>query len=254
MHIPSDLSAYQAGADLLAGKNLLVTGASTGIGRAAALAFAAHGATVILLGRTEGKLTEVYDAIDAAGYPKAAIAPFDLASNDEAAYAALATQLQDHFGSLHGLLHNAGMLGPLKPLSQYAANDFQQVLDINLRSNFLLTRALMPMLEAAGHASVVFTSSSVGRKGRAYWGAYAISKFGVEGMMQVWADELCNTSDVRVNSLNPGATRTAMRRSAYPAEAADANPEPRQIMGAYLYLMGDDSIGVNGQALNARPL
>ncbi|MBT8139665.1 MAG: SDR family oxidoreductase, partial [Gammaproteobacteria bacterium] len=93
-----------------------------------------------------------------------------------------------------------------------------------------------------------------GRKGRAYWGAYAIAKFGVEGLMQVWADELSNTSDVRVNSLNPGATRTAMRRSAYPAEAVDANPEPEQIMGAYLFLMGDDSIGVSGQALNARPL
>ncbi|MGB5326000.1 MAG: YciK family oxidoreductase [Pseudomonadales bacterium] len=253
MPIPSNLSSYQPKPELLTNKTILVTGAGDGIGRAAAMAYAKHGATVILLGRTESKLGEVYDAIEQAGLPQAAVAPFDLASTDEAAYRDLAAQLQEHFGSLHGLLHNAGELGQLKPLAQYAGADFRRLLDTNLLSNFLLTKSLMPMLEAAAYASVIFTSSSVGRKGRAYWGAYAVSKFGVEGLMQVWADELANTSNIRMNSLNPGGTRTAMRRRAYPAEAAAACPAAEEIMGAYLYLMGDESIGVTGSALDARP-
>ena len=125
-------------------------------------------------------------------------------------------------------------------------------MQVNVNAQFLLTRHLLPLLQAAPAASIVFTSSGVGRKGRAYWGAYAVSKFATEGFMQVLADELENTSNVRVNSLNPGATNTAMRRSAYPGERPTDNPAPEEIMATYLYLMGDDSRGVTGQAFNAR--
>lgn len=252
MTIPDNLMQYQPPANLLQDKNILVTGAGDGIGRAAALSFAQHGANVILLGRTERKLEAVYDEITALDLPQPAIIPFDLATTHEANYRQVAQAIANNIDSLHGLLHNAGALGALKPLQQYNSEMFTDVLNINLLSNFLLTKALLPTMEKATNASVIFTSSSVGRKGRAYWGAYSISKFAVEGMMQVWADELQGTSSIRVNSINPGATNTIMRRQAYPAEAQGSNPEPTDIMGAYLYLMGDDSLEINGQQIDAR--
>jgi len=127
-----------------------------------------------------------------------------------------------------------------------------EVQQVNVTAGFLLSKAMMPLLRQADTASIVFTSSSVGRTGRAYWGSYAVSKFATEGLMQVMADELENTSSIRVNSINPGATNTAMRRAAYPAEAPETNPSAADIMPAYLYLMGEDSLAVTGQAMNAR--
>ena len=247
-----NLNQYQPRTDLLNNKVILVSGASDGIGRAAALSYAQHGATVILLGKTETKLNQVYDQIEAEGGQQPVVVPFDLSTADEANYQELARQTNQTFGRLDGLLHSAGVLGSLKPLEQYEAELFQEVMDINLRSNFLLTKAFLPVLHSAPSASIVFSSSSVGRKGRAYWGAYAISKFGIEGMMQTLADELGATSKIRCNSLNPRATETAMRRQAYPAEQPGTNPKPEDIMGAYLFLMGDDSLDINGQPLDAR--
>ncbi len=243
---------YSAPPDLLAGRTILVTGAGDGIGRAAALAYAAHGATVILLGRTVEKLEAVYDAIEAAGGAQPAIFSMDLASAAESDYAGLAGAVGETFGRLDGLLHNAGILGERRPIENTTWKAWKQVMQVNVNAAFLLTRAMLPLLQAAPRASLVFTASGVGRKGRAYWGAYAVSKFATEGLMQVLADELENTSDVRVNSLNPGATNTAMRRAAYPGEEPAKNPSPAAIMPAYLYLMGDDSLGVHGQALDAQ--
>lgn len=243
---------YTAAADLLAKRTILVTGAGDGIGRAAALAYAAHGATVILSGRSVSKLEATYDAIETAGGAQPAIVPLDLATAGEEEAAQLAAAVDSTFGHLDGLLHNAGILGERRPLASAGWKAWQEVMQVNVNSQFLLTRALLPLLEAAPRASIVFTSSGVGRVGRAYWGAYAVSKFATEGLMQVLADELETISDIRVNSLNPGATNTAMRRSAYPGESPTDNPSPDAIMAAYLYLMGDDSVGVNGVAFNAR--
>lgn len=243
---------YQAPADLLRDKVILVTGAGDGIGRAAAQAFAAHGATLVLLGRSLDKLEAVYDAIEAAGGTQPALFPLDLATATEQDCQQLSTALEQTFGRLDGLLHNASLLGERRPIASTSWTSWQEVMQVNVNAAFLLTRALLPLLERAPQASVVFTSSGVGRRGRAYWGAYAVSKFATEGLMQVLADELENTSRVRANSLNPGATNTAMRRSAYPAEEPTRNPSPEDILPAYLYLMGDDSIGVTGQALDAQ--
>lgn len=243
---------YTPAADLLANRTILVTGAGDGIGRAAALAYAAHGATIILTGRTVSKLEATYDAIEAAGGCQPAIVPLDLATAGEDEAAQLAAAIGSTFERLDGLLHNASILGERRPLASASWKAWQEVMQVNVHSQFLLTRALLPLLEASQRASVVFTSSGVGRTGRAYWGAYAVSKFATEGLMQVLADELENTSDIRVNSLNPGATNTAMRRSAYPGEVPTDNPSPEAIMPAYLYLMGDDSAGVTGAAFNAR--
>lgn len=243
---------YRAAADLLQGRVILVTGAGDGIGRACAISCAAHGASVILLGRTLSKLEAVYDEIEAAGYPQPAICPLNLETAAEKDYDDLADQLFDTFGKLDGLVHNAALLGPRTMLDNVKNEDWQQLMQVNVNAPFALTKAMMPLLRAAPDASVVFLSSSVGRKGRAYWGPYAVSKFALEGLMQVLADEQDGTSEIRVNSVNPGATRTAMRKAAYPAEEPEKNPEPSEIMPVFLYLLGADSKGVNGQALNAR--
>lgn len=248
----TDPHCYQAPADLLAGRIIAVTGAGDGIGRAAALSFAAHGATVILVGKTIEKLEAVYDQIENAGHPQPAIYPIHLGGAVMKDYQDMHDTLQQEFGRLDGLLHNASILGDRKAIAQTSSEQWLEVMQINLNAEFMMTQALLPLLEQSTDGSIVFTSSGVGRKGRAYWGPYSVSKFAVEGLMQTLADELANTSNIRVNSLNPGATNTAMRRSAYPAEDPASNPLPEQIMPAYLFLMGQDSKGVNGQALNAQ--
>jgi NAD(P)-dependent dehydrogenase (short-subunit alcohol dehydrogenase family) len=153
---------------------------------------------------------------------------------------------------LHGLLNNAGILGPRKPLENITAQQWTEVLQINLTSTFLISKALLPALKLADNASIIMTSSGVGRQGRAYWGAYAVSKFGIEGLTQVLAEELENTTNIRVNCINPKATNTAMRRTAYPSERPDTNPSSDEIMPLYTYLMGDDSKGINGKSIDTR--
>mgnify|MGYP003130356078 CR=1 FL=1 len=244
MNVQSIPSDYRADSALLQGK--------TGIGKAAALSFAAHGATVILLGRTESKLESVYDEIEAAGYAKPALVEMDLATITDEQCMQLADGLAGEFGHLDGLLHNASLLGERRPVESATYEEWQQVMQVNVNAQFLLTRRLLPLLQAAPSASIVFTSSGVGRTGKAFWGAYAVSKFATEGFMQVLSSELENTSKVRVNCINPGATNTAMRRAAYPAEQPDVNPSPEAIMDAYLYLMGDDSAGVTGVSFDAQ--
>jgi len=243
---------YSATPGLLRDRAILVTGAGDGIGRAAALAFAAHGATVILLGKTIAKLEAVYDEIEDAGYPQAAIYPLQLGGATAADYAELHDVIEKEFGRLDGLLHNASVLGQRKSIQDTTEADWNEVLNVNLTSNFLLTKALLPLLQKSEDASIVFTSSGVGRKGRAFWGAYAVSKFGTEALAQILADELDTTTNIRVNCINPGATNTAMRRMAYPAEHPAANPFPEQIMPAYLYLFGADSKGVTGKSFDAQ--
>jgi NAD(P)-dependent dehydrogenase (short-subunit alcohol dehydrogenase family) len=243
---------YQAPENLLKDRIILVTGAGAGIGRTAAKTFAAHGATVILLGRTLEKLEQVYDEIEAAGHPQPALVPLNLESAQEHDFVELTNTLEQEFGHLDGILHNAGLLGVRTPIESYDPVIWQQVMQVNLNAPFLLTQILMPLLERAEKASIVFTSSSAGRKGTAYWGAYGISKFATEGLMQTLADELDTTSDIRTNCINPGATRTQMRADAYPAENPATIATPEEIMPLYLYLMGSDSSEVNGQSLNAQ--
>lgn len=243
---------YRPRADLLRDRTVLVTGAGDGIGRAAALAYARHGATVLLLGRTASKLERVYDEIESAGGPRPAIIELDLATAGERSYASLAEGLAGEFDHLDGLLHNAALLGDRTPIQRAGYATWQEVMQVNVNAQFALTRYLLPLMLQAPRASIILTSSTVGRVGRAYWGAYAVSKFATEGFMQVLAQELENTSHIRVNTLNPKATNTAMRRTAYPAENPSKNPSPEAIMPAYLFLMGDDSAGVTGRAFDAR--
>lgn len=243
---------YQAPEDLLKDRIILVTGAGDGIGSVAAKTYAAHGATVILLGRTLEKLEHVYDEIEAAGHPQPALVPLNLESAQEHDFIELTNTLEQEFGKLDGILHNAGLLGVRTPIESYDPVIWQQVMQVNVNAPFMLTQILMPLFERSDNASIIFTSSGVGRKSKAYWGAYAVSKFATEGMMQTLADEVSNISSIRSNCINPGATRTQMRADAYPAENPGTVTTPEEIMPLYLYLMGEDSIEVNGQSLDAQ--
>ncbi|MBK8973736.1 MAG: YciK family oxidoreductase [Hahellaceae bacterium] len=244
---------YQAPADLLKDRTILVTGAGDGIGAAAAVAYAQAGATVILLGRTVKKLETVYDLIEERGGKQPALFPLNLESAGEADYVALANAIDENFGHLDGVLHNASLLGNITPAEQYPLDVWNRVMQVNVNAAFALTRFLIPLLRKSPDPSLVFTTSSVGRKGRAYWGAYAVSKFATEGLVQVLTDELTGKHDpIRVNAINPGATRTRMRATAYPGENPDTNPPAQDIMPLYLYLMGPDSRGVSGKSLDAQ--
>ncbi|MFB9146419.1 YciK family oxidoreductase [Halomonas alkalicola] len=244
---------YQAPADLLKDRIILVTGAGDGIGRAAALTFARYGATVILLGRTIAKLEKVYDEIEAAGGPQPAIFPLNFEGATLKDYHDMAETLDREFGRLDGILHNAGLLGRITPFEQYNPELWEQVMQVNFNGPVWMTQALLPLLKASADASLVFTSSSVGRRGRAYWGAYVVSKFATEGFMEVLADEVEHLGNVRVNSLNPGATRTQMRKQAYPGELPETLRTPEEIMPTYLWLMGAESRGHNGETFDAQP-
>lgn len=245
---------YQAPPDLLQDRIIMVTGAGSGIGRAAAKAYAAHGATVILVGRTVAHLEQVYDEIEAAGHPQPALVPMNFESAVARDYEELAMTIEDNFGRLDGLLHNAGILGNRSPVELYDPDMWNKVMQVNATAPFLLSRAAIPLLRKSEDAAMIFTSSGVGRKARAYWGAYAVSKFAIEGLCQLLADELDDErNNIRVNSLNPGATRTNMRARAYPAENPENNPTPEELMPIYLYLMGPDSKGITGQQFDAQP-
>jgi NAD(P)-dependent dehydrogenase (short-subunit alcohol dehydrogenase family) len=243
---------YQPAPDLLKDRVILVTGAGGGIGRAAALGFARLGANVGLLGRTLSKLESVYDEIVGAGFPQPNIAVMNLADAQGPDYMQLVDSIAAEYGRLDGLLHNAGILGQLSPIEHYDIALWTEVMHVNLTAPFVLTQVLLPLLNNSADASIVFTSSGVGRVGRAYWGGYAVSKFGIEGLSQVLADETSEAGRIRVNCVNPGRTRTAMRRAAYPAEDPASLPPPEEILAPYFYLMGPDSRGVTGQSFDSQ--
>lgn len=246
------MTDYSPPDDLLNNKTLLITGASDGIGKALAKGFADHGATVILLGRSQEKLEAVYDEIEAAHPGKVIIHPMDFLTAGSEDYKVLAESVNEQFECLDGLIHNAALLGARTPVEFYPDKDWQELMQVNVNAAFYLTKVLLPALNRAPSARLLFTASSVGRQGRAYWGAYAVSKFAVEGLMQTLAEELAETSKIRVNSLNPGGTRTAMRKAAYPAENPDSVPDAESLLPVYLYLLSDAAAGIHGQALNAR--
>ncbi len=228
---------YTPAVDALAGHNILVTGAGAGIGSVAAKTFAAFGANVVLLGRTRQSLEQVFDWIESNTATQPVIVPCDLEQLNADALQALHDAIADTYGTLHGLLHNASRLGPKVPLAHYPVDEWQRVIQTNVTAPFLLTQGLFDLLDAADHACVINTSSSVGRQGRAYWGAYAVSKFATEGFSQVLADETETSGRIKVYSINPGGTRTGMRAEAYPMEDPNTLPTPEQHMDLYLYLM-----------------
>lgn len=248
----TDPRSYTYPGDLLRGRVILITGASDGIGKALALHTADLRAQVILHGRNVSKLEKVYDEIEAIdGAPRPSIAVMDLASANSESYTTLAQSIEQEFGRLDGLVLNASILGERYSIEQYDAVLWQRVMHVNVTSAFAMTQVFLPLLQTSEDASVIFTSSGVGRVGKAFWGAYAVSKFATEGLSQVLADEHRH-DNLRSNCINPGATRTGMRLAAYPAEDRDKLKRPEEILSAYIYLLGPDSKGVTGQSFDAQ--
>ena len=247
-----DPRSYEYADDLLRDRIILITGASDGIGKALALRAAALGAQVVLHGRNVKKLEKVYDELEAIeGAPRPSIAVIDLASANSESYTSLANSIEQEFGRLDGLVLNAGILGDRFSIEQYDAVLWQRVMHVNVTAAFAMTQVLLPLLHKSDDASVIFTSSGVGRIGRAFWGAYAVSKFATEGLSQVLADEN-RKGNLRSNCINPGGTRTGMRLAAYPAEDRDKLKRPEDILAPYIYLLGPDSKGVTGQSIDAQ--
>jgi NAD(P)-dependent dehydrogenase (short-subunit alcohol dehydrogenase family) len=243
---------FIADPDLLKGRTILITGAGSGLGRALAIQCARAGACVILSGRNGAKLDRAYDEIETLGAPKPAIAVLDLASATAVDYDALARVIGEEFGKLDGLVHAAGLLGDRTPLEQYDVPTWCKVLHVNLTAPFILTQVLLPHLRKSEDASIIFVSSGVVKKSRPFWGAYAVAKTGLESVRSMLAEELEGEANIRVNSVNPGRMRTAMRAAAYPAEDPNTVPTAESVCGPFLYLLGARGRGIDGQYIEAQ--
>ncbi len=248
----ADPRAYVPAPGALEDRVILVTGASSGIGAELARSCAALGARVVLSGRNVKKLESVYDSIRAAGGARPSIAPLDFERAEASHYAALASAIGGEFGRLDGLAHVAGQLGERAPIEHHDVIAWMRVMHVNVNAPFILTQALLPLLRLSQDASVVFTTSGVSQRASAYWGAYAASKFALEGLMQVLADETDTLTQIRANSVNPGKVRTAMRARAYPGEDPDSVPPPARVMPAYLFLLGPAGRGITGGRFDAQ--
>ena len=244
------LHNYEPPNDLLKNRVILVTGATAGIGREVSRALITHGATVILHGRNANALKTTYQEFRNLG-PEPTIVQLDLEGAQDEECQNLAENLESKFDGIDGLLHNAGLLGARSPIEAYNPGVWRKVLQVNLNAPFILTRRLLPLLHQSEDASVLFTTSGVGSQGRAHWGAYCVSKFGIEGFTQTLADELKN-SRIRVNCINPGATRTDMRAAAFPEENPEKLPLPETLTATYLYLLGPDGRGIHGERIDAQ--
>ena len=243
---------YSPRPDLLAGRVILVTGASSGLGRAASLAFARHGATVALLARNEARLEVVYDEILAAGGPEPAMFPYDLASADDRSLETLAGAIAQHLKRLDGVLHSAHQFYSLTPLELQTLEQWQALMRVNLIAPFALTRACLPLLKQATDASVVFTGETHGHQPSAYWGGYAVAKSGLETLTRIWTDELSSSASPRINTLIPGQAATTLRSRTHPGLAPETVPSVDELMPWYLYLMGADSRAVRGQIVECQ--
>ena len=232
----------------LSGKVALITGGSRGIGRAIAIAYARQGASVFVCARGEADLNRAVDEIRSAnGKAHGWIGDVgDAGQATDIVKAAL-----EHFGKLDVLVNNASAVGPRVPIAQYPVQAWEEVVRVNLTGAFLMSREALKIMMPRRQGAIINVSSGVGRVGRAHWGAYAASKFGVEGLTQVLADEVRELG-IRVNTVNPGPTRTEMRALAYPEEDPLTLPTPDQGVPVFVYLASDDSTAVTGQALDAR--
>jgi NAD(P)-dependent dehydrogenase (short-subunit alcohol dehydrogenase family) len=247
--IPKDFTPDR---DSLQGRAILITGAGSGLGRALAIECARAGASVILSGRNGAKLDRVYDEIEAMGAPQPAIAVLDLAVATAVDYDRLARVIDEEFGKLDGLVHAAGLLGDRTPLEQYDVPTWCKVLHVNLTAPFILTQVLLAALRKSEDASIIFVSSGVVKQSRPFWGAYAVSKAGLESVRSMLSEELEGEANIRVNSVNPGRMRTAMRAAAYPAEDPNTVPTAESVSGTFLYLLSSSGRGIDGRFIDAQ--
>jgi NAD(P)-dependent dehydrogenase (short-subunit alcohol dehydrogenase family) len=243
---------YPIEANCLANKVILVTGSGSGIGCAVAVTAARYGATVILMGRTLKKLSAVYDYIIELGYPEPVLYPLDFLKTSPENLLECAQAIWEQFGRLDGLVHNAAMLGPLSPVEHYPADMWLKVMQVNLNVPFLLSQKLIPLLKLSSHGRIVFTTGTLAQQAKPYWGAFTASKFGLHSLSQVLAEELESNTSIRVNSIDPGPVRSALRATAFPAGMEQILACPEEITAPYIYLLSDASQEVKGQVLKAQ--
>ncbi len=236
---------------LLKGKVILVTGAHSDIGQAVSMAAASQGATIVLLDKNIPKLELLYDEIEANGYPQPAIYPMDLSGASLKDFQDLADNIEQEFQLLDGIVHAETLLGSLMPLDQYNLEHWTRVMQVNLHAPFIISRFCLPLLDKARYASIIFNSDDVGHQGKAYWGAYAISKAGVYNLMQIMADELEVNTRIRVNCINPGKIANELRAQAYPGEDPGPLPTASDITDSYIYLLSELAVDIHGQEIKA---
>ena len=237
--------------DSLKGRIIFVTGATGRLGRVASIACARHGATVILSDKTLSGLEKLYDEILTHGYPEPALYPIDFAGATERDYHQLERTIEREFGVLHGLLHSAAAFAPLGPVSDIQVRDWSTVLQVNLSAPFLLTRVLLGLLQKSADGSILFTSDSSAREGKAYWGIYGISKIAIEGFAQILASEFESASKIRVNTLIPGPIDSPIRNMSFPAECPHRRNHAELLQNLYIYFMGPASRNQTGRAFHA---
>jgi NAD(P)-dependent dehydrogenase (short-subunit alcohol dehydrogenase family) len=232
----------------LSGKIALITGGSRGIGRAVASAFAAEGASVFICARNEADVRRAIEEIRSKGGTIHGAAG-DVGKIEDAQR--IVRAVIDHYGGIEVLVNNASALGPREPIARYPAAAWEEVLRVNLTGLFFVTKEVLQLMIPRRQGSIINVSSGVGRLGKARWGAYAVSKFGLEGFTQMLAEEVSEFG-IRVNSVNPGPTRTAMRAEAYPEEDPMTLATPDEITEVFTYLASDDALPVTAKSLDAQ--
>ncbi len=249
MQIYEEIARHQPSPTFLADRVIVVSGAGQGLGRAVALDAAKHGATIALLGRSSKKLEATFDAIVASGAPTPAIAPLDFATASDQDFTQLAQMIGHELGRCDGIVHCAALLKHLQPLKHEPLEDWLAMLRVNLAAPFALTRACLPLLQQSDNGSVVFVSETHGLRPAAYWGGFAVSKFALSGLMQVWNDELSREDSPRMNIVIPGPMQSPQRARTHPGEDKSLLKHPEDLTAAFLYLLSTDSKKVRGQTL-----
>ena len=222
-------------------KVILITGANKGIGKTLSLEFSKMGVNIVLLGRNEESLDNVYDEIITTTSTKPLIIKCDLSNIDINSAKQISDEIMGVYGRLDGVVFNAAKLGKMSTIEDYEEDIWKEVFNINLHSAFIISKEILPALKAAPNGRIIFTSSGVAEVGKAFWGAYSASKFAVKGLAEILRDELDTTSNVKVFNYDPGKTRTSMRALAYPAENPQDLKEPKVLFNDYLWFFSDES-------------
>lgn len=237
--------------DSLRERVVLVTGATGGLGQATALAVAALGATVVLLGRRVRALESLYDEIEKSGAPKPALYPMDLAGATPKDYLDLAAAIERECGRLDGIVHAAAHFDTLQPFDQQTPVEWMRTHQVNVTAPFLLTQACLSALKRADDAAIVFVFDDIARVGNAFWGAYGVTKHALLGLASIVHEET-ESSNVRTHAILPGPMRTALRRAAYYGEDTMGHPDPAHAAEAIAWLLGAEAYGMRGQTLDLR--